>query len=347
MDPTPVKVKLSNIHCYDEGDGIGTAEPYLWTVFFKIDGETAHVDAAFNLQGTATVVTTPGNHGDLGPGGVDAGNDVPIPPSLGEFSTVLQPIPVDGQAWTLPGVVGCIAILMEQDSTSDSAVAHGHDTLNQAVQDALDALIPTLNAGHTEPTDAEIKALTDKVGSQLENAISDQVSAWDWLKVAGNMDDKIGAAVFYKSQDDIIKALLDGIPIEQEWENEGDWKISGRINAVIDSLEVACIHKPSGNPEAHHIERVGGTYNGEDWRLTTAEVIRWLQAAFSSMSRAPTAADQLWRTTNIGLRILIPPACTSRPSPTAPRPTIFFRFQIVGDDSVRGGQGRGRRDTGK
>ena len=26
---------LQNVHCHDEGDGWGNAEPYIWTVFFK------------------------------------------------------------------------------------------------------------------------------------------------------------------------------------------------------------------------------------------------------------------------------------------------------------------------
>lgn len=279
MDPTPVTIKLSNIHCYDEGDGPGSAEPYLWTVFFKIDGDTVHVDAALNLQGTATIVLTPGNHGDLGPGGIDAGDDIPIPPALGEFSTTLVPIPVDGSDMTLPGVLGCVVILMEQDSTSDHAVGKGHDALNAAVQDALNTLIPKLNFLHQEPSDDEIKEMTDSVGSAVEDAIGDNVSAWDWIKALGNMDNKIGSAVFYYAQTDIIQALFDGVFLVEEWENEGHWKIFGRMNAAIgDDLRIECIHKPSGNVEAHHIERVGGTLFGVDWRLSRAEVIRFINA---------------------------------------------------------------------
>ena len=90
MDPAPVKITLSNIHRYNIGGESGSAEPYLWTVFFKIDGDTAHVLPSLFLAGTATVLTTPGNHGDLGGGGVDAGDDVPIPPELGEFSAVVS-----------------------------------------------------------------------------------------------------------------------------------------------------------------------------------------------------------------------------------------------------------------
>jgi len=277
MDPTPVTIKLSHIHCYDEADGIGSAEPYLWTVFFKIDGDTAHVNAQLTLQGTATVVTTPGNHGNL-PGGVDDGEVVTIPPALGEFTTLLTPMHIEGRSETLPGVVGCIVVLMEQDATPDAAVAHGHVALNTAVEDALNALIPTLNFLHTGPTEAEIKAMTDKVGQQVADAISDGVSLWDWLTVVGDMDDKIGTAVFHVSQSDIIQALLNGIPIEQTWNNNGSWKMVGRIHAVIDALDITCIDKPSGNAQAHRIMQVGGLYNGQPWRLGTDDVIRWIQA---------------------------------------------------------------------
>ena len=78
MNTLDVHLKMNNLHCYDEGDGPGSAEPYLWTVFFKIDGDTAVVNTSFTLQGSATVVGTPGNHGDLPNHDVDPGENVAI-----------------------------------------------------------------------------------------------------------------------------------------------------------------------------------------------------------------------------------------------------------------------------
>ena len=199
MNQLDVHLKLNNLQCHEEADGPGSAEPYLWTVFFKIDGDTAVVNPGFSLQGTATVVTTAGNHRNLPNHDVDAGENVPIPASLGDFRTRLKPIPlqkpVDGTTET-GGVVGLITVLMEEDDTKNSAVAKGHLALNRAVQKSLDALIPTLNIVHSEPTPAEIEAMKTKIADTVTAAIKSDVSIWDWLGAVGNMDDKIGSEVF-------------------------------------------------------------------------------------------------------------------------------------------------------
>jgi hypothetical protein len=247
MDTLDVNLRLSNLHCYDEGDGIGSAEPYLWTVFFKIDGDTTSVDSSFTLQGTATVVGTPGNHGDLPNHDVDAGENVPIPEAIGVFSTQLKPIPLQhpvGGVTDIGGVMGVVVVLMEEDNTSGSAVAKGHKALDKAVEDSLNALIPTLTFTHQEPTDAEIEAMKKKIGDTVTGAISDGVSVWDWLKGFGNMDDKIGSEAFRFSHNQLENDGASGIGIDQRFRNEGDWLIQGRVtafplNATVGTLEVA------------------------------------------------------------------------------------------------------------
>src|SRR3954454_13449038 len=89
-----VAIDLERIHCYDEGDGWGNAEPYLWTVFFKVDGDSVALTEGLTLTGHATVSGTPGSHGNLGDTDVDEGDDVPIPSAIGQWDTLMKPIPV-------------------------------------------------------------------------------------------------------------------------------------------------------------------------------------------------------------------------------------------------------------
>jgi hypothetical protein len=245
MNTLDVKLKLNNLHCNDEGDGIGSAEPYLWTVFFKIDGETTQVNPSLALQGTATVVTTPGNHNDLPNHDVDPGENVPIPAALGEFATRLKPIPLQvpiGNMKEVGGVMGVITVLMEEDSTPNSAIAKGHDALNKAVKDSLNALIPTLKFGHEQPTEAEIEAMKKKIGDTVTNAVESGVDIWDWLSGLGDMDDKIGSEVFRFSHEQLEKQGVSGIGIQQRFQHEGDWELQGRVTAVPVNVATGSLH---------------------------------------------------------------------------------------------------------
>jgi hypothetical protein len=43
-------INLNPLDCHDEGDGIGDAEPYLWTIFFKCDGSSLMVSDAGKIE---------------------------------------------------------------------------------------------------------------------------------------------------------------------------------------------------------------------------------------------------------------------------------------------------------
>lgn len=245
METLDANITLKSVFCHDEGDGSGSAEPYLWTVFFKIDGDTTVVDDTFALRGTATVIRTPGNRRNLPNRSVDGGESVPIPANLGEFVTRLKPIPLQvpvGETREVGGFMGMIAILLEQDNTPASAIARGHDALNQAVQVALDDLITKLNVQHPEPSEDEIKAMKTLIADTVEEAIADGVSIWDWMGGGGNMDDKIGSEVFAFSHSELRRR--GGIDIQKRFRNQGDWELLGRatafpIDAATGSLRVA------------------------------------------------------------------------------------------------------------
>jgi hypothetical protein len=234
-----IDLKLDRVHCHDEGDGPGNAEPYLWTVFWKVDGETVVVNSdgpsPVFVQGFPTVVGTPGNHGNLGTTDVDEGDDVAIPAVIGEYHTTMKPIPLTtplGSISEVGGMIGCLVVLMEEDFTNPDAIQRGHEALDSNVRDKLAELVGSLSIAKPEPTDEDIAAISDQIGEAVKDAIGDGVSVLSWISSFGNMDDQIGSAVFRFSHKQLEAAGGVRIPFSRRWENEGDWEIFGGISAT-------------------------------------------------------------------------------------------------------------------
>jgi hypothetical protein len=231
-----VKFHFDRLHCHDEADGWGNAEPYLWTVFFKIDGTTCRLNEALKLEGTATIFTTPGSHGNLGDSDVDAGDTVSIPSAIGLKEFTITPIPVPDSAKALgiedvPAVAGAIVILMEEDNVSDDGAEAGHAALNAGVQSALNNIIPTLGFTKTDITKDEIKAMNEKISSEIKQAIRNQQNAFENIWSILNADDEIGTEVFKFSGDELLQQSP--IPLNVRWKNDnGDWELFGNVSAV-------------------------------------------------------------------------------------------------------------------
>lgn len=240
MPLTSSTFNLDRLVCHDEADGWGTAAPYLWTVFFKIDGTTCRLGNTLYLEGTATIYTTPGSHGNLDNTDVDAGDTVSIPSSIGRVEMQLTPIPVPDSLVSAgianaPAIAGCIAILMEEDNVTDDGAEAGHQALNVAVQNAINAVIPTLGFLHRTITEAQINNITDQIQTQISNAIRNQQNffenIWSWL----DPDDTIGTAVWIYSTTQLISD--NPISLSKRWtNNNGDWELFGNIS----SREITC-----------------------------------------------------------------------------------------------------------
>src|SRR5512138_294734 len=136
----PVSFNVSSIYCFDEADGPGSAEPYLWTIFFKIDGENIKQTNLINLTGQATFHFSPGSHGNLPNHDVDPGESINIPDAIGKWGTTLQPIIIKDtkdNVYNIPGIAGVGVILLEEDNVSGSGAESGHQALNKYVQDSI------------------------------------------------------------------------------------------------------------------------------------------------------------------------------------------------------------------
>ena len=251
LDPLQLTFDFTTLQCIDEGDGSGDAEPYLWTVFFKIDGETCVVDpSTLKLKGKAVVVGKPGNTNDLGVSEVGAGQTVNIPDAVGRFETTLQPILLKGTAIKFAGVFGAVAVLIESDETPSDAIAKGHAALNSSLQAALDKLIPTFGLQKQAPSDADIKAIEDKVKTDVVNAIASEVGVGDAIGACftGNcQDDIITVAHFLHGHTELANHV--GNPITETWHttNEGEWKLNTRLAVV--KREYDAVWRPGNSGE--------------------------------------------------------------------------------------------------
>lgn len=239
-------VALERLHCVDEADGWGNAEPYLWPVFFKIDGDGYSVETGYGLYGGFPVIETRnGAHENLGHLSVDAGDDVEIPQSVGFWQSTLKPIAVN-DPWMrdligedIPGIAGVGAVLMEQDDWDAKDVGLGYNMFINAMTSEVNNVGIYMANALVLPTGDEILRqllhLRISASSRIFDAIVPtlfkltEIFAFD----SWNSDDVIGAGVWTAAHDDLASEMP--IDFSERWTegdgfafyNDGDWEIFG------------------------------------------------------------------------------------------------------------------------
>ena len=140
------------------------------------------------------------------------------------------------------GVLGVVAVLMEEDNVTDDGAEAGHQALNLAVHDAINQVIATRTVTNQDVSDEELAAFEDQITQSVRDAIADQQNffenIWSWL----NADDTIGFRVFTFTHDRLADEGT--IEFSQRWESEGDWEIFGLGDR---SADVPC-RAPASHP---------------------------------------------------------------------------------------------------
>lgn len=233
---------LQELHCHDEGDGWGNAEPYIWTVFFKVDGDSFAVEAGAGLIGSPTIVSSNGSHGNLGDTDVDAGDDVAIPEAVGRWSTKLKPIPINDAglrsllgADDVPAIAGVVVSVMEEDGWPDSLADTGYAAFVDAVHLAVVKVAASFQHALAAPTPQQIKdaveVVKESAATSVRAAVKNAMSGWQlaWYGTFGNNDDSIGTEAFTTTTDELV--ATPAITINRRWSGDesgdGDWELHG------------------------------------------------------------------------------------------------------------------------
>jgi hypothetical protein len=218
-----VDVHLQSLTLHETEDTFGD-EPYLWTVFVKVDGDT--VDFADLGRSRATVVSTSGSHNDLtGEENVGSGRTLAIPAHVGRFSTVLKTIRGLPVALVKPGDATQLVMYVkawDEDGLSDGSVEAGRMKLVELLQTRLDAFIQSA-------TPPDLGAIQAEIASAVEGAIaaSDQ-NILDFVFTGGE-DDQLGDATLRFSFTDLA-ASGGRIPLNFRFTgDEANYELVGEI----------------------------------------------------------------------------------------------------------------------
>ncbi|MFZ5637532.1 MAG: DUF3892 domain-containing protein [Pseudomonadota bacterium] len=252
-----IQFRATGMQTIQEGDGSGMAEPYLWTVFLKFDGDTItqRDDDPFRLAGTPGFAFGQGSHNNLIGTPVDAGMPLLIPQSVGTWNTSLRSMRFDilGEAIELPGVIAAILILMEENAVTDAAIEVGHQKLNAFIQtevtdfihalDLLDVFIKAneradfqnipIEAALRDELIARFEGLKERLVGDAEGVIREAVTGeqgfFENLASFFDGDELIDAELVFFDQSQLAEAMDQEIPFEVTLRIEGVFPQGGGL----------------------------------------------------------------------------------------------------------------------
>jgi hypothetical protein len=202
------KIKLETLECIRTDDSNGD-EPFLWTIFFKIDGSTIKQSLFKNLSGEAVFHFTFGDHNNLGrpENSVFSGATIVITPELGEWITDLQPIAVNllKEVLLIPGIIGSIVILMEEDATTDEAAVAGYQALCDFVKDEINGFISNLDLIEIKTQAEQTKLPNETLAQGIDRILKIQLNSLE-VHMKDGADHVVKNAVF---KEDIPGSLVD------------------------------------------------------------------------------------------------------------------------------------------
>jgi len=175
-----ITLRLTELRCITQSEGSGGSEPYLWVTYFAFGAQ----QLPFQTGPVGTITPAYDAFRTEFPDNMKAGQVANIPAFLATASFDID-LEVEHK------LVGCIAVLMEEDDTPDSSIILGRIAFSKEIDKQLNDLVTKrIFVGDFGPiTDAEIKSIKVSVKAKVEDAVGSNQSIWN---VFTNQDDNIG-----------------------------------------------------------------------------------------------------------------------------------------------------------
>ncbi len=173
-------IKLTTLRCIKESDP-GPSEPYVWVTYFALGAPVPP------FQTGPLALNTPAYDAFRTefPDNVSAGSVVSVPTFIASAS-----FDMDLEA-AGPKLLGCVAVLMEQDDTRHRDIVFGRIAYSKEMEKQLNALMQKrIQTGDRSPiTEAEKNAIKAAVTAKVSDAIGSHQSAFDLFR---DQDDPLG-----------------------------------------------------------------------------------------------------------------------------------------------------------
>lgn len=232
LDRVRVTVWLNRLFCVEGYEGLDSffkpipgPEPYLWPLFFAIDGRDVLIrpvdDNEGNgpnivLGGRPSIQKSTGAPDNMGAHGrkMFSGQEARVPGGTGMFvresPAMRLPFPCDPlRPDGVLGTVGLVVGLWDHDESPHHSIRAGYEAFAEEMQRQLTNVIdgtPIIGAG--DLSQEELDTISERVRENVEKTVKASLSIGEMLSILlgfSGIDDQIGAAVFTYDLPGLVK----------------------------------------------------------------------------------------------------------------------------------------------
>lgn len=240
--PNRLQIALHTLSLHRKGTSWGKSEPYIWNIFFRVDGEAITINPDFTISGKAIFKFSEGSHNNLR-GSIHKDNILHIPQEIGLWETELHPVKVPYFEQYVSGIAGVVCVLMEENNVSNEGAEAGRLALSQQVQKAVNSALKSF-----DPKVIDINDVQNSIGTHFQRTIEGFVggietyvieaiksrqsllqNVWSLIKA----DALVGFHVFKFDDNDITKHN-GTIHFNHKWNSPkyGDWEVFGKMQQL-------------------------------------------------------------------------------------------------------------------